>query len=140
MNLFHLSDRSRSFIQLIPNLKNLTYTECLQKLKLSTLIYRQTRGDMIETYKILNNYNENVTPLIKLNAATTRGNKFRPNKDIQKFAFTNRIVNIWNKLPGDVVNVKNLITFENRLHKFWAKSDFKYDFKAPLPWTCAHHT
>ena len=128
----------RRATKLIPNLKDLTYTERLQTLKLPTLIYRRTRGDMIETYKILKIYNENVTPVIKLNAATTRGNRlkmlwFRPNKDIRKFAFTNRIVNIWNKLPDDVVNARNLITFENRHDKFWANSDFKCNFKAPLP-------
>ena len=128
----------RRATKLIPNLNNLTYTERLQKLKLPTLVYRRTRGDMIETYKILHNYNEDVTPVIKMNNTSTRGNslkmlKFRPRKDIRKFSFTSRIVNTWNKLPDDVVNARNLITFEKLLDKFWANSNFKYDFRAPLP-------
>ena len=38
----------------LPGLKNLTYSERLQKLKLPSLNFRRVRGDMIELYKILN--------------------------------------------------------------------------------------
>ena len=128
----------RRATKLIPSLTTMTYTERLQKLKLPTLVYRRTRGDMIETYKILNNYNEDIMPIIKLNRSATRGNslkmlKSRPKRDIRKFSFTNRIVNIWNKLPDEVVNARNMLSFEKQLDKFWANSEFKYDFKAPLP-------
>ena len=37
----------------LPSLKNLSYEERLQKLKLPTLRYRRLRGDMIETYKLM---------------------------------------------------------------------------------------
>ena len=34
-------------------MKNIPYEERLQRLKLPTLAYRRTRGDMIEVYKLL---------------------------------------------------------------------------------------
>jgi len=38
----------------IPGFKNLSCHERLKKLKLPTMAYRRIRGDMIETYKIIN--------------------------------------------------------------------------------------
>jgi hypothetical protein len=35
-------------------LKQLSYTDRLEKLKMPTLKYRRLRGDMIETFKIIN--------------------------------------------------------------------------------------
>ena len=40
--------------KMIPELRDLSYEERLKALNLPTLAYRRTRGDMIETYKILN--------------------------------------------------------------------------------------
>ena len=37
----------------LPGMKNISYEERLQRLKLPTLAYRRTRGDMIEVYKLL---------------------------------------------------------------------------------------
>ena len=93
---------------------------------------------MIETYKILSNYNEEVSPFFKINASSTRGNTLKlakqsANKDVRKFSFTNRIVNLWNHLPNDVVNAEKLIQFERKLDRFWAGCAFKYDAKADLP-------
>ena len=122
----------------IPGLRELSYEERLKQLKLPTLVYRRARGDMIETYKILSDYNEEVSPLFNINKSSTRGNalkllKPRAKRDVRKFSFTNRIVDLWNQLPNEVVNAKNLITFESRLDKFWAGYAFKYDIKARLP-------
>jgi len=67
-------EKLKKAIKLIFSLKHLTYKERLQQLKLPTLKYRPARGDMIEVYKIHNDYDANVTvpvnvSLIK-NAAT----------------------------------------------------------------------
>jgi hypothetical protein len=46
----------------VPSLKQLSYTDRLKKLKMSTLKYRRLRGDMIETFKIINGiYDKEVT-------------------------------------------------------------------------------
>ena len=51
----------------LPGMKDISYQERLEILKLPTLVYRRTRGDMIETYKILHNkYYCDVANIIKL--------------------------------------------------------------------------
>ena len=42
--------------------------------------------------------------------------------------FTNRIVNMWNSLPNDVVHAESTNTFKSRLDKFW----LIYDYRAEI--------
>ena len=49
----------------LPGMKDIPYEERLQRLKLLTLAYRQTRGDMIEVYKLLHGkYDSDVYKII----------------------------------------------------------------------------
>ena len=86
------------------------------QLELPTLAYRRNRGDMIVTYKLLSGlYDEQVT--LQLDMATigqhyTRGNSrkltvMRCRFDLRKYCFTNRIVNMWNSLPDNVILADN---------------------------------
>ena len=57
-------------------------------------------------------------------ASTTRGHnlkliKPRNNLNIRKFSFSHRVIDDWNKLPGDVVNSLSLNEFKNRLDKYF---------------------
>ena len=54
----------------------MSYQQRLEYLQLPTLKFRRLRGDMIETYKILNGkYDLGITPKLQLsNNAVTRGN------------------------------------------------------------------
>jgi hypothetical protein len=46
----------------VPSLKQLSYTDRLKKLKMPMLKYRRLRGDMIETFTIINGiYDKEVT-------------------------------------------------------------------------------
>ena len=70
----------------------------------------------------------------------TRGNNLRLVKsftkyDLRKYYFTNRVVNIWNSLPNDVVLVDSVTAFENRLDRFWQDQDVVYDYKAYITGT-----
>ena len=47
-------------------------------------------------------------------------------------SFSVHIVNIWNSLPNDVVDVNNVNQFKTRLDKFWMHQDAKFDFTADL--------
>ena len=50
-----------------PGFNNLSYPERLKKLKLPTIAYRRIRGDMIETYKIINEkYDPEASSFLKL--------------------------------------------------------------------------
>ena len=45
--------------------------------------------------------------------------KNRARYDLRQF-FTNRIVNMWNSLPNEVVHAESTSTFKSRLDKFWS--------------------
>ena len=97
---------------------------------------------MIEVYKIINQkYDCAVAPKLIFNpSSVTRGNNYRLFKhrchyDLRKFSFTNRIVNIWNSLSNNVVEVDTVDKFKLRLDKFWMYQDIKYDFTAELTGT-----
>ncbi len=48
----------------IPSLKGLDYEERLRKLDMPTLKFRRLRGDMIEVYKILNIYDDQLPTIL----------------------------------------------------------------------------
>ena len=127
----HIEKVQRQFTKKIYGMHKLTYTERLRELNLPSLEFRRVRGDMIETYKIINNVYDPITSqsLFKINDANTRSNSFklhkpRFNNNNYKYFFTNRIVNTWNSLPEDVVKAESVNTFKNKLDKYWG--DLKY--------------
>ena len=94
---------------------------------------------MIETFKILNNiYDSRVTNFLsKSNFSTTRGHNFKlfvqhANFYIRKLFFSIRIVDIWNRLPSNVVNASNIMCFKKRLDKCWADLKINFYHEAPL--------
>lgn len=124
----------------IPTLKNMSYEQRLSKLELPTLAYRRIRGDMIETYKIVNgSYDRDVCEdlLTMSEDIGTRGHnkklyKRRSRLDKRKYAFGNRVVNIWNSLPADVVNSESVKSFEKKLDNFWKGQSLRYDYKETI--------
>ena len=42
----------------VPELRTLTYTERVRPQKLHTWVYRRRRADMLQTYKIMHNFNQ----------------------------------------------------------------------------------
>ena len=128
--------------KLLQNIPHLGYSERLAALNLPTLVYRRIRGDMIETFKILNNiYDSRVTNFLSIsNFSTTRGHNFKlfvqhANFNIRKWFFSIRIVDIWNRLPSNVVNASNDMCFEKRLDKCWADLKIKFYHEAPLSYS-----
>ena len=81
---------------------------------LPILEYRRTRGDMIETFKIIHDFYdvEIVCSLFKfIESASTRGN-FQPTQEgssyahpisMQFYLFIFRVINSWNNLPPNIV-------------------------------------
>ena len=119
----------RHFTKNIIGMKNLNYEERLRLLKLPSLEYRRIRGDMIEVYKILHNLYDSLTTnsLLTLdNNSTTRGHNFKLQKGSFnttkfKYFFTNRVVNLWNKLSEKIVNAPSLNVFKNNFDAFMNK-------------------
>ena len=80
---------------------------------------------MIETFKIVTGiYDTVVNPnmlAVGLSYAT-RGHNFRlirARYDLQKYYFTNRVVNMWNYLSSYVVSAESVNCFKNRPDNFW---------------------
>jgi len=120
--------------KLVGSCAKMPYMDRLKYLKLPTLKFRRARGDMIETFKIINGYYDaNVVPnLTRVLGSVTRGNSFklkvtRCKTDIRKFSFCNRIVNLWNMLPDSVVLSSSLNGFKNNFDKFFSHNDAMYD-------------
>ena len=127
----------------LPNLKELSYTERLRKLKLPTLSYRRVRGDMIEVYKIITEkYDPKIGQLLKMrndqtSRSTLRGNSKklytqRARLDVRKYSFSIRTAQVWNSLPEKVINAPTLNAFKNRLDKHWQDQELVYDYRAQL--------
>ena len=52
--------------------------------------------------------------------------------NLRKLFFSNRIAAIWNSLPNIVVSAESTNIFKNRLDKFWANQDFKFNWNADI--------
>jgi hypothetical protein len=131
----------RRATKLIPGLSELTYEERLRKLKLPSLSYRRSRGDMIEVYKIVTNkYDPEVSNILHIqnqSQRTTRGHqyklvKYRCRLNIRKHSFCHRVINMWNELPESVVTAKNLLTFEKRLDRHWINQEQLFNYREPI--------
>ncbi len=137
----------RRATKLVPCLKELPYEVRLKRLDLPSLAYRRSRGDQIETFKIVNNkYDKACTEgLFRMREdSVTRGHdkklfKTRARLNCSKYSFPNRVVNIWNNLPDEVVQLVTVTQFEARLVKFWKSQDLKFNYKSQINTTCHHH-
>jgi len=109
---------------MLPELRNLQYSECLNKLGLWTLDERRNRADLIELFKIFNG--SSVVPVDTFFALSddtrTRGHpkkllKKCCNKDLRLHFFSERVVNHFNKLPCYTVEAKSINQFKSVLQK-----------------------
>ena len=125
--------------KLVRKIKHLSYSERLRKLKLPTLKFRRVRGDMIEVYKVVSGtYDEAANLELEFNKySATRGNGFKLYKgqvkyDLRKYFFTNRIVDVWNSLPENVVSADSVNSFKNRLDRYWIDQSVYYDWESDI--------
>ena len=104
----------RRFTKRIIGMKHFDYEDRLNSLNLPSLEFRRTRGDTIETYKIIHGlYDLSCTSsLFTLNlSAGTRGHCYKLIKptvstNIYSHFFTNRLIKNWNNLPCNSRNAK----------------------------------
>ena len=122
---------------MVPELKLLSYEERLSHLKLPSLVYRRHRADMIQTYKILHQeYDLDSSEMFKSPTdGRTRGHPYKLFKDrvttsLRRRFFANRVIDLWNELPEEVVVSPNVDTFKERLDKYWSSKDWLYDYEA----------
>jgi ribonucleases P/MRP protein subunit RPP40 len=110
--------------KMIQGLQKISYEDRLNRVNLTSLAKRRLRADLLETFKILKGYEKlNSETFFELSTNRNRGHalklyKMRVNKDVGKFNFGNRIVNIWNKLPDHVVESTSVNIFKSRLDTY----------------------
>jgi len=123
---------------MIPELRKMHYPDRLKQLNLPTLTYR-SRGDMIETYKLLTGkYDQQVALALPKNVTgeyftSDNSNKLlvkRCRYELQMNLFSNRTVNKWNSLPDYVVMSDTINTFKNRLDAHWKHRYFLFHCRA----------
>ena len=109
---------------MIAGYSNMPYENRLQYTGLTTLGQKKS-GDLIEVFKFFKGFNTvDYRKYFKLVGNTrTRGYNYKIEKtrsrlDIRKNFFSQRIVNGWNSLPGDVVGAESINSFKNRYDKF----------------------
>ena len=123
----------RRATKLVPDFKDIPYEERLKRLKLPSMCYRRSRGDMIECYKYTHGqYLVNQDLLPRDIDGVTRGHNLKLKKrfcntTVRHSFFSFRVVDTWNKLPPKVVNAPTLNSFKNRLDKLWSKSMYETD-------------
>ncbi len=81
------------------------------------------KGDMILVYKILHGFLEGVqwqdffqmadTSRLRGHPLKLRKDRSRP--DLRKFTFSQRVVNMWNELPAEVVTASSVKMFKTKL-------------------------
>jgi ribonuclease P/MRP protein subunit RPP40 len=109
--------------KLIPEIRNLTYEERLKKLGMITLKARRSKLDLIQTFKIVKGIdNVDIKNYFSLNNNPTRNNGYKLKAINYKTGilgnfFTYRVVNLWNRLPAEVVEAETLGVFRERLDK-----------------------
>ena len=120
--------------KMIPTLRNKPYEERIELLGLTTLKTRRLRGQLIQTFKILNQYDKiDYNYLFKLDVnSRTRGNDlklvYKNNTyvtDPGKNFFAYSIIKEWNKLPNSVVNSSSINMFKNRLDNHFKSKNIR---------------
>ena len=87
------------------------------------------KGDQIEVFNILKGY-ENIDSNIFFEikeSKITRGHNFTLLKkqsrlDVRKFSFSQRTINVWNKLSTECVHASNINVLKNRIDKYLVKA------------------
>ena len=121
-----LENVQKKAVNMISGLSARDYTGKLKELDLWSLKKRRIMFDMIQVYKIANKIG-NVNCSLKFYRdrdviVSTRNQsdplnlvKNRPNLDIRKNFFCDRVVDTWNKLPGDIQHSDSVQIFNRSL-------------------------
>src|SRR6218665_2395660 len=109
--------------KMIQGYKNLSYEEWLIRCGLTTLEKRRSRGDLIETYKIITGKDSiqwerffEFAP-----SKVTRGHRYKlftkRKGTLWQKIFCARVVDLWNALDDSTVSVDNVTAFKRKLGK-----------------------
>jgi len=113
----------RRATKLIDDVRSLHYEEHIKKLNLMTLEKRRHRSDLIETFKIINDYYNLKSDLFfTYDEGQRRGHskklyKKRSRLDLRKYVFSSRVIDHWNALSDACVTSNAINQFKNCLKR-----------------------
>ena len=114
----------RRFTRMIDGVGLLPYSERLGNLKLTTLIERRLRGDLIEVFKAKSNisdingvfnFSRSGCNLVSSLNSYNNSAKFRR---LKRNFISERVISYWNKLPIEIKNATSIDSFKVMLEKF----------------------
>jgi ribonuclease P/MRP protein subunit RPP40 len=114
----------RRATKLVVGMKGMSYEERLKFLDMTTLETRRIRGDLIELFKILKGIEDvKEEQFFTREKRCTRGHELKLIKpscclDYRKYAFSNRVINMWNNLPSDVIACSMVYSFKHKIDAF----------------------
>ena len=120
--------------KLIPTIRHLPYDQRLRILNLPSLMHRRRRGDMLETYKVITNkVNVNKDHFFQFSSTRTRGHQYKLRKPkstklVRSHCFSVRVIDDWNSLPQDVVQVGTVNQFKNKVDEYWKDEQYVTPF------------
>ena len=102
-----------------------------------------SRGDLIQVFKVMHGF-QDVHPdklfdmSRNVNGPTLRGHDLKINKErsttrIRQNNFTQRVCNVWNKLPAAVVHSHSTNIFKNGIDEYLTKNIDMYSFAGCSP-------
>ena len=105
--------------KLVPSLSHLPYIDRLHALNLPSLSYRRIRGDMIMVYNLITQ-DAGGSLLVRSEVSSTRGHDLKLYKssaksNMRKFAFSQRVVALWNNLDFNTVHAPTINSFKKLL-------------------------
>ncbi len=120
----------RRATRMVDGYKGMEYEERLKRIGLTKLELRRERADMLEVFKILKGMEGLDRDHFFIDAVDGRENgmmtrghalklyKKRVRLEVGRFSFGNRVVNMWNSLPRDIVEEVTVNGFKGKLDKF----------------------
>jgi predicted nucleotidyltransferase len=87
---------------------------------------------MIETFKILNDIDkvqhEHISPISRTATRSHNQKVYKKNSrtNTRKCSFSQRIVDMWNSLPKQVLETKTVNTFKSQLNNYWKNLEIKF--------------
>ena len=125
----------RRATKLVPELRDLDYTNRLVTLNLPSLLYRCRRMDMITVFRIVHDHGLQGVPfenLFQFHNTITRGNRYKLYKhfchlNLRKFTFSQRVIEELNKFPTFIIESTDVLTFKTKLDCLWNSDRFHYN-------------
>ena len=118
-----LESVQRRWTKHIDGLRDLEYADRLERLNLYSVKGRLLRADLIKYYKIFHDLSP-ISPVdlfILSPVSRTRGHRFKILKphisvESRRRYFSVRCIDVWNSLPGELVECGSVLSFKTGLH------------------------